>query len=276
MSASAKDPRSPERLRHHFEVEKELGDQLRKSRREDRAALFMRLYPELFQRVPDHPRLTRRDTPEQSAASVESRMRLLRDVLGSDLTFLEFAPGDCHLAYAAAQHCRKSIGADISDQRNPEDQPPANFELVIYDGYNIQLPDQCADIAFSYQMLEHLHPEDLPLHFAMAHRLLKSGGLYIFDTPHRLSGPHDISRFFSDVPQGFHLKEYTYGELATLLRQAGFTKVFCLRRGKIRRHPLFFPFTRFAETVIRWLPKSLRKKIAGRFFLGVTMAGQKG
>src|SRR5947208_98741 len=92
------DPRTLERLRHHYRVESELASRLRSSSREERRALFAQLYDELFARVPDHPRLVRRDTRELSRSSIDSRLRLLRPFLFPDATFLEFAPGDCRLA----------------------------------------------------------------------------------------------------------------------------------------------------------------------------------
>jgi hypothetical protein len=75
---------------------------------------------------------------------------------------------------------------------------------------------------FSDQLIEHLHPQDTAEHFCFVRRLLKRGGNYLFRTPHALSGPHDVSAYFSDVPLGFHLKEWTYTELEPLLAETGF------------------------------------------------------
>ena len=263
--------RSMERLRHHFEVEKELGDRLRASTREERTELFARLYGELFERVPDHPRLTRRETPEESRRSVESRMAILRDRLDSSTTLVEIAPGDCRLAYEACRHARKVIGIDISDQRAADEKVPENFELVVYDGYRVDLADGVADVIFSYQFLEHLHPDDVPLHFEMAHRLLRPGGCYIFDTPHALSGPHDISRHFSDVPRGFHLKEWTYREMFRTLRQAGFSQAYTFRRRRARTSRLFNAMILTLEWLAGVLPGCLARPMRRRLFPAVTM-----
>jgi hypothetical protein len=51
------DNRKIDRLRHHYEVERELAEKLRNSTREQRAGLYKTLYDELFKMVPDHPRL---------------------------------------------------------------------------------------------------------------------------------------------------------------------------------------------------------------------------
>ncbi|MFT4549594.1 MAG: hypothetical protein ACI9UA_004739, partial [Pseudoalteromonas tetraodonis] len=155
------DQRSQERLRYHYEVEKELGDRMRDSTREERTELFSKLYDELFERVPDHPRLVRRETPEESRRGVEARMAILRDHIGADTTFLEFAPGDCRLAYEVCGKVKHVLGVDISDQRAAADATPDNFELVVYDGYHLEVEPGSVDVAFSYQFLEHLHPDDV-------------------------------------------------------------------------------------------------------------------
>lgn len=265
------DPRSPDRLRHHYEVEKELGDRLRGSTRGERTELFPRLYAELFARVPDHPRLVRRETPEESRRGVAARMAILRPQLGPEKTMVEFAPGDCRLAYEACRHVRKVIGIDISDQRSAAEAAPPNFELVVYDGYRLELADGSADVAFSYQFIEHLHPDDVPLHFELVRRLLRPGGCYVFDTPHAFSGPHDISRHFSDKPQGFHLKEWTYRELFAVLRQAGFSRCHTFRRRKARMSRAFNALTLAGEAAVGRLPRALTGCLRGRLFLGVTM-----
>jgi hypothetical protein len=78
----------------------------------------------------------------------------------------------------------------------------------------------------SNQLIEHLHPDDIDTHMRAARVLLKPGGRYTFATPHRLTGPHDVSKVFGlDAPAGMHLREYTNLELARSLRRAGFRRI---------------------------------------------------
>jgi SAM-dependent methyltransferase len=147
--------------------------------------------------------------------------------------------------------------------------------LVVYDGYHLDLPDHCADLLFSYQFIEHLHPDDVLLHFQLAHRLLRPGGKYIFATPHRFSGPHDISRLFSDVPQGFHLKEWTYRELAAVVKAARFSRWHSYRLGRLRPSWAVNLVTLGAELALSPWPRRLRRKLSARLFTAVTMGVQK-
>ncbi|WCJ58983.1 class I SAM-dependent methyltransferase [Fontisphaera persica] len=268
-------PRSPEALRRHYEVERELARRLRHSSRAERAALYQTLYTELFARVPDHPRLTRREDPERTRRAVAARLALLRPFLGRTQTFLEIAPGDCALAFAMCQHAREVIAVDISDQTAPTAQRPPNFRLVVYDGYHLDLPPASVDLAFSYQFLEHLHPEDVPGHLQLIHRLLRPGGVYVLATPHRFSGPHDISAHFSDTPEGFHLQEWTYGELRTALRQHGFSRVCPYRAGRLHAHPLWDTLERTLEGIWACFPRRWQRRLSRRLFQSVTVAAWK-
>ena len=214
-------PRSREALRHHYEVERELAARLRASTREERTALFGRLYGELFERVPDHPRHTRKGSEAARRRGVQAQMRLLQGTLRPGQVFVEFAPGDGWLSNAVAATATQVYAIDISDQRDLSTPPPSNVRHVVYDGYHVALPDACADVVFSYQFLEHLHPDDVAPHFELVRRLLKPGGCYVFDTPHRYSGPHDISRHFGDRLDCFHFQEWTHRDMRRLFGAMG-------------------------------------------------------
>jgi SAM-dependent methyltransferase len=263
-----------EENRAHFLVEQELAERLRHSTRAQRPELFRTLYAELFARVPEHARVLRRDNPEESQREVASRLRLLQPHLAGVHTFLEFAPGDCRLAWKVCEQVGEVLAVDISDQSGGA-PAPRNFRLIVYDGYTLDLSDQCADLLFSFQFIEHLHPDDVLLHFQLAHRLLRPGGKYILATPHRFSGPHDVSRFFSDVPQGFHLKEWTYRELGAVVKAAGFSGWHTYRFGRLRESQAVNLVTLGAELALGAWPRRLRRKLAARIFSGVTMGVEK-
>lgn len=172
----SKTGRTEAQLANHYLVEKSLADKIRSSTREERMALFPILYDELFKKVPDHPRLTRRVSAEESARTVAARLSILKNFLKPDTVFMEIAPGDCQLAAKVAEKVKKVYAADISDQRVPGMQVPDNFEMVVFDGLNLEVEPGSVDVAFSYQFLEHLHPDDIAPHFELVARALKPGG----------------------------------------------------------------------------------------------------
>ena len=249
-------------LRQHYETEKELATRLRTSSREERASLYGTVYEELFRRVPGHPQLTRGQTPEAVRLLVASKMRLLRPFLNPTTVFLELGAGDCQLAVAAAGYVRQVYALDVTPAVMNGLQKPPNFALIISGGTDIPLPPGSVDVAYSYQLMEHIHPEDARDQLSNLYAALAPGGRYICITPNRLSGPHDISRYFDPVATGFHLREYTITELARLFRMAGFRRV--LSYPGIRGHFLAAPILPVSalELMIGALPQGLQRSVA--------------
>lgn len=268
--------RTYESVLRHFEVERSIAKRLKAATRVGRKAIYATMYDELWAQVPDHPRLTRREDPEQTRRRVERMLPLVQCLVEPTSTYLEFAPGDCRFAFAVARHVAQAYGVEISDQTGSPPNAPPNFRLVIYDGYDLDLPEASIDVVFSDQLIEHLHPEDTELHFRLVWRLLRPGGVYLFRTPHRHSGPHDISQFFCEEPEGFHLKEWTYGELGRLLPTVGYSSVQgCLWAGgkRLIRLPLF-PFA-CSEAISGRLPRAWARRLDRYFPRGVTILARK-
>ena len=80
-------------------------------------------------------------------------------------------------------------------------------------------------MAFSNQLMEHLHPDDALEQLTQIIAALAPGGRYLCVTPNRLNGPHDVSRGFDTTATGLHLHEYTVRELAGIMKKAGFRRV---------------------------------------------------
>lgn len=267
--------RTYQQLLHHYCVEKELADKLRGSSRNERTELYGTLYEELFQRVPDHPRLTRRDSHQKSHAATQSKLRLLQSFVDNNSTVVEIAAGDCRCAIELCSHVKEVYAVDISDQSGQLRAYPENFHQIIYDGYQLDLPDNLADLTFSDQLIEHIHPQDILLHFQLAWRILKPQGQYLLRTPHRLSGPHDISGYFCNQSQGFHLKEYGYRQLIALLRKAGFKSFRSVHSWKGVSISLPLRIALELERIIACLPQKLRRSLARLLLADVTIAARK-
>lgn len=214
-------------LKEHYEIEKELADRLRRASKKERGCLYSALYDELYRRVPHHPQITRKANPEAQKNAVSRQVKFLERFIKADSTFLEVGPGDCTLALAVAKIARKVYAVDVSEEITRGVALPQNCDLIISSGSSIPLPGNSVDVAYSNQLMEHLHPKDAAEQLQEIHNVLTRGGVYICITPNRLFGPHDISMYFDETATGFHLKEYTTRELADLFKKAGFSKIRC-------------------------------------------------
>ena len=270
--------RTEREIREHYDVEKELAHKLRNATKRERGKLYFSIYDELYRRVPHHPQLRKRNNSGLNDA-LRGRLKFIRHYIDSNTTFLEVGPGDCYLSIQIAALVKHVYAVDVSDEITKKAVFPGNLKLILSDGVSIPAPEESVDVAFSYQLIEHLHPDDAAEQLINLYRALKPGGIYICLTPNKLYGPHDISKHFDEESTGLHLKEYTNRELHQLFRNCGFDRIRVLAgaRGSYLSIPPVLIF--MLEHVLARLPFNIRRIIAGnplfRITLGCRIIGSK-
>jgi SAM-dependent methyltransferase len=271
--------RTPQQLRQHYEVERELSDRLRNAPGDARLGLYTVLYDELYRRVPLHPRLTRKTDPVLARCAIEDAMLLLERFLKPDSVYLEIGPGDCGLTLHVSRRVKEAYAVEVSKEATKHIQAPPNMKLIISDGKTIDVPPGSVTVAYSNQVMEHIHPDDALEQLHNIYRALAPGGAYVCTTPNRLSGPHDISQYFEESATGMHMREYTAGELTKLFRGVGFYAVegYMGVKRKYSRFPLGAIVA--VEKGLETMPFPIRKRIAVmpgfRNFLRVTLVAIK-
>jgi 2-polyprenyl-3-methyl-5-hydroxy-6-metoxy-1,4-benzoquinol methylase len=258
LAAAAK--RTDQELREHFEIERELAAKLRSAAsRDERRRLYGEVYRERSERIAHHPLVRQADDPRARAAAVAPQVRLLRPFLDPSRRFVEVGAGDAAVARAVAPHVKHSTALDVTDALFRGAESDA-LELRVFDGFDLGVPTGSIDVIYSHDVVEHLHEEDMLEQTAAIRRALACGGVYVCVTPNRLSGPHDISRHFSDKPEGFHLREYTVTELAGAFQAVGFRRirVFISKGGYHLTPKIPANALRTVETGLQQLPASLR------------------
>jgi len=256
----AQTTRSVEDIEHHYRIELELAERLRSAPRDERLGLYGEVYDELFRRVPNHPQLTRKVSDAERRAAVIDRVSLLRRFIDPATVFLEIGAGDGSLTLEVARHARKCYALDVSREILSGVQHP-RVETVLSDGCSVPVPANSVTLAYSFQVMEHIHPEDALEQLRNLFAVIAPEGSYVCVTPNRLNGPHDVSKFYDPVARGFHLKEYTAAELEALFRRVGFSKVeaYPRFRGRYIRMPL--GVIKSFEWLFGLLPYSIRKRI---------------
>ena len=268
-----------EQIRQHYLIEKELAARLRTATKEERRHLYTEVYDELFRRVPAHPQLALKLDERARRQTVAERLALLQRYLKPNSTYLELGPGDCSLAIEIARRVRKVYAVDVSREIVRDVALPDNLELIISNGSDIPVPDDSVDLAYSDQLMEHLHPDDASEQLENIYRALVPGGAYVCLTPNRLSGPHDVSRYFDDVATGFHLREYSATELSEKFSAVGFRKLKTLVGARGIHLPVPPPLIKLIESIVVGAPRKLGRTLARglplRLVLGVKLIGIK-
>lgn len=259
------DGRTPAQIRQHYLVERELAERLRNAPDAERRGLYPKVYDELFARLPDHPQLRAREDPAAHARrmrSVEWQLAFLRRALTLRTRFMEVGAGDCALSRRVAGHVERVYAVDVSEAVMRGGRHVPNLVAVLSDGVLIPVPAGSVDVAFSNQLMEHLHPRDAAAQLDEIHRALAPGGRYFCITPNRFYGPRDVSAHYDEVATGLHLKEYSARELREALLAAGFGAVRFYAGGHGVFAPVPYRLVAAFEAVLARLPRALRKRLA--------------
>lgn len=212
--------------------------------------------------------------PEKKAIQ---KFRLLRRFLRPSDAVAELGPGEYFLANLVAKQVRSLALIDVIG--GIREALPKNCCMYIGDGTHMPKALRNLNMIWSAHVVEHIHPKALHEHLTSVRGSLRGGGRYIIFTPNRFTGPHDISRAFSDIAQGLHLKEYTVTEMHRALLRAKFRNILCYAGGKgvYLRVPSELPL--LIESLLNILPFTFARMIAGflpcRALLGVIMVGQR-
>ncbi len=230
---------------------------LKASKGAKRKKAFIDAYRGLAQGIASGTFLNQEFEPEKKAVQ---KFQLLRRFITPSSVIAEVGPGNYALANIVARHVQFLTLIDIT--KTAYKDLPRNCRLHISDGTQMPEKLQNFDMIFGMHVLEHIHPKALHEHLVSIRRALVDGGYYILFTPNRLTGPHDISKFFSSSAQGLHLKEYTITEIRQKLLKAKFTKVSCYAGGKgwYLSIPIIFPI--LLESFLQALPFSLANRFS--------------
>lgn len=268
-----------ERLREEYDFECILHNRLMSATQQERKHLYTKVYDELLRKFPDNGMLAHKLDKNLSKRQVRNAMRILRPWLRKNLKFLEIGPGNCSLSFEVCKHVEKVYGVDVSYELTENEMNPKNFKLIISDGTSVPIDPNTIDLAYSNQYMEHIHPEDMVEQLENIFAALKHGGIYICRTPHKQSGPHDISKWFSETTDGMHLIEYTYNDLNSIFRRIGFKKVKAIigARGYYIPFPLPIFLVIFLEKMLGSLPfgKELAHTTILRAILGMQVVAIK-
>jgi SAM-dependent methyltransferase len=217
---------SEELALRHWELEKTLTQRLLQSTPEARWETFEECYTTLYAELPWLNQIRESGSfPDPDLyysdwlSVIGSPPKRVYEVGSGKGSFVKYLAG---LGYDCT-------GTDVTRERGKMfDSGTPGLKWGITDGVHLARFERPGtyDIVISDQLIEHLHPDDLVEHFQGALAILKTGGSYIFRTPHYCFGPSDVSRIFKcEKSEGMHLKEYTYQEIVAALRRAGFDDV---------------------------------------------------
>ena len=216
--------RTVAQLWEQYQVEKELAARLRDASPLERRKLYSSVYDELFRRIPHHSQLTDKVSPQQRAARISLQLRLLD-------RFLEAwccSAGDRRrrLRAVAARRASRPQGlrAGRVHLHHAGHSSAGQLRADLSDGVSVPVHSGRITLAYSNQLMEHLHPQDAAEQLANIFKAHRAGRRLRLHHSELFTGPHDISRYFADTANGFHLQGIHDRRAAQIMRKAGFRR----------------------------------------------------
>jgi SAM-dependent methyltransferase len=267
----------------HWDLERQLTAELLQSTPEHRWETFDRCYSRLYA---DLAWLNQFSSKAITTPPHKRFRRWVRLIGHPPQAIYEIGSGAGDLISFLAQEGFDCKGTEITRERGAKLMKGShpNLSWGRSDGIHLDQfePSQTYDVVVSDQVIEHMHPEDVDAHMKGAYAILKPGGRYIFCTPHKQTGPHDVSRVFKlDEPKGMHLKEYTYRELLDAAKRAGFSRAYYafiparlptllerLRAGELARDnrlgEYFLNLEMLIESLLAAMPGNSLRRLSGK------------
>ncbi len=145
---------------------------------------------------------------------------------------LDIGCSSASLLYELAVLGYEITGIDVSNEsiekarkrlsRVSKSESVSQSEVMSYN------PGDVFDCIVMDNVIEHIHPDTIRDVMKKCHSMLREEGCVLIITPHRFSGPHDISKYFLPLgakAEGFHLREFSFADLHTDLIESGFREV---------------------------------------------------
>lgn len=156
----------------------------------------------------------------------KKRISIYKRIIGQNHEkILEIGCGLGDLTYALRYNAKSVVGVDISskviavaktrkDLLSIEENCAAQIEFLQMSAVNLNFPPATFDYVVSTSMVEHLHPDDVVLHFKGVCRILKDKGHYLVWCPNLLGHHKDREA---------HLSMFSYEGLVEKMQSVGFS-----------------------------------------------------
>lgn len=114
-------------------------------------------------------------------------------------------------------------------------------EKTVYEDL-MEMDDNSIDVFYADNVVEHFIPDEAGAIFDLLNGKMKKGGIVFLVIPNKLTGPHDVSRFYlpkGTKAEGLHFMEMSYGETIRLLLKSGFKPKYIYINRTIKKDILY-------------------------------------
>ena len=152
-----------------------------------------------------------------------TNVKFLKDYLSLTEPILEIGCGKGFVIEYFKKNNINITGIEISEEAvRYLKKSDSNADIYLYDGGRLPFSNECFSIVLSFDVLEHF--KSVNNHLSEVYRVLKSNGIYAFQTPNKITNlPKEII-FRGGIKKAkeFHPSVQSYFNLKKVLKKNGF------------------------------------------------------
>jgi 2-polyprenyl-3-methyl-5-hydroxy-6-metoxy-1,4-benzoquinol methylase len=208
-------------LRKHYLIEKEICTRISKLDRDD--TLRTKLFAEVYEFAHDCMQIyLESGFIKHDFLSCHLFGKTIDRMFTKRGSMLELGCGRGNLLLTFKNLGWRCRGIDIDTSHVLDEVKPdvASFDILFY------RDTKRYDLIVIDQVLEHIPKKDCLFFLENSYEMLKKGGILVSRAPNKLTGPHDVSRWFLPLgskAEGTHFNEMTLSETINVMRKSGFT-----------------------------------------------------
>ncbi|MDO8668798.1 MAG: glycosyltransferase [Candidatus Buchananbacteria bacterium] len=184
-----------------------------------------------------------------------STFKITKNLVSKNDAILDYGCGGGELVSLLNSSGYNAYGYDVSEAMINQAKAKQKLAARFMSGDLNQIQDKY-DLIVMDNVIEHIAPDEMKATLLKLKNILTDKGRLLVITPHRFSGPHDISGHFLKLgsrAQGLHLKEFNLRELVRQMKESGYSKV----SGYLFNPRIMEKFKIAAQPRMLWLKRSL-------------------
>lgn len=208
--------------KNHYELEKEYAQKILETPKgEARNQIITRAYDEINS-------LVNKYRTDGIRGHSNSTLKIIANLISKNDHLLDYGCGGGELVNLLNKKGYRADGFDVSSVTIERAQKSQDINNKFIVGDLNQIENKY-DLIVMDNVIEHIAPDEIKDTLSKIRNILKDNGKLLIITPHRFSGPHDISGHFIKLgskAQGLHLKEFDLEQLVREVKECNYGNIF--------------------------------------------------
>ncbi len=208
--------------KNHYELEKEYAQKILAT---PKGAVRNQIIAQAYDEINS---LVNKYSQDGIRGHSNSTLKIIANLISKKDHILDYGCGGGELVNLLNRNGYQADGFDVSSAIIERAKKSQDINNKFITGDLNQIKNKY-DFIVMDNVIEHLAPDEIKEILIKLKNILKDNGQLLIITPHRFSGPHDISGHFTKLgskAQGLHLKEFDLQELVSEVKECNYNSIF--------------------------------------------------